>query len=125
MKHDKILLILGYSVLALILVICAASVITFEDKAGEQLTVKGKVIIDGWDDNGNVLGASLFVSAEKDYMIIKDKKGSELFQLDYVDVEVTGIISEDSYGNKTIRVIEYKISDKSSANPEKIAGGNP
>jgi len=83
------------------------------------------VIIDGWDDNGNVLGASLFVSAEKDYMIIKDKKGSELFQLDYVDVEVTGIISEDSYGNKTIRVIEYKISDKSSANPEKIAGGNP
>jgi len=118
MKRDKILLITVYSVIALILVICAASVITFEDKAGEQVTVIGKVIIDGWDDDGNVIGASLFVSVENDYVILKEKKGSELFKLDYVDVEVTGIIAEDNYGNKTIKVIEYKISDKSSTNAE-------
>jgi hypothetical protein len=103
MKPNARPLIWGLFALVLVSVACANNVF-----ATEEVTIIGTVYAEAWDDNGNAT-AAVIVGTEGEYNIVKNATGTELFKLNYKDVKVSGIIGEDSEGNKTITVTDYEI----------------
>ena len=76
--------------------------------AAEQVIMVGTVYPVGWDENDQVVQA-VIVSGDKEYLILKDAIGRELFDMSYRDVKVIGQVGEDSDGNPTVTVVEYEI----------------
>jgi hypothetical protein len=103
MKPNARPLIWGLFALALLSVACATNVF-----ATDKVTIMGTIYAEAWDDNGNAT-AAVIVSMDQEYVIVKNATGKELFKLNYKDVKVSGIIGQDSEGNKTITVTNYEI----------------
>lgn len=76
--------------------------------AAEQVTMAGTVYPVGWDENDQVVQA-VIVSGDKEYLIVRDAIGQELFDMSYRDVKVIGQLGEDSEGNPTVTVMEYEM----------------
>lgn len=74
----------------------------------EHVAITGTVYPVGWDENDQVVQA-VIVSGDKEYLIVKDAMGHELFDMVYRDVKVIGQQGEDSDGNPTVTVMEYEI----------------
>jgi len=107
MKRNKGSLISGLCALILFSVVFATNVF-----AADEVTVTGTVYATAWDNNDNVIAAVIGDMGEE-YVIVANAAGKELFKLDFKVVKVSGVIGEDSEGNKTLTVTSYKVMPKS------------
>ena len=103
MKQSKRFLILGLCALILVSVVCATNVF-----AADEVTVTGTVYPTALDDNDNVI-AAVIASMGEDYVIVANAVGKKLFELEYEVVKTSGVIGEDSEGNKTLTVTKYEV----------------
>ena len=106
MKHNKRFLVLGLCALISFSVVCATNAF-----AADEVTVTGTVYATAWDNNDNVIAAVIAGSGEKyvEYVIVANAAGKELFKLNYKAVKASGVIGQDSEGNKTIAVTKYEV----------------
>jgi hypothetical protein len=75
--------------------------------ATEEITIIGTVQAETWDENDNI--TSVVITGESGYyFVVNNAVGHELFGLVDTDVEVTGILDEDSEGNQRITATRYK-----------------
>ena len=89
-------------------------------------TINGIVTESDWDEDGNVTAVAIEVTIETEdedeesysseesdyYDVVMDDKGKELMNFLNKMVEVTGTVTEDDEGNKTIKVKKYKVLEK-------------
>lgn len=104
MKRNKRSLISGLCALVLLCVVCAANVC-----AADQVTITGTVYAAAWDDKDNVTAATIVAGTGEEYTIVDNAAGKELFKLDFKVLKVSGVIGEDSEGNKTLTITNYEV----------------
>lgn len=107
MKRNKGSLISGLCALILFSVVFATNVF-----AADEVTVTGTVYATAWDDNDNVT-AAVIAGVGGEYIIVNNAAGKELFKLDFKAVKASGVIGEDSEGNKTLTVTSYEVVPES------------
>ena len=93
----------GLCALMLLYAVSAANVF-----AADEVTVTGTVYATAWDDNDNVT-AAVIAGLDEEFVIVANAAGKEMFQLNYRDVKATGVIGQDSEGNKTLSVSNYEV----------------
>ena len=103
MRQKERLLILGLCALISFSVVCATNAY-----ATDEVTVTGTVYATAWDDNDNVT-AAVISGLDEELVIVANAAGKELFKLNYKDVKASGVISQDSEGNKTLTVSSYEV----------------
>jgi hypothetical protein len=103
MRANKRFFVLGLCALMVLSVGYATNVF-----AADEVTIIGTVYAEAWDENDNVI-AAVIVSMGEEYVIVKNATGRELFKLNYKDVKASGVIGEDSEGNKTLTVTNYEV----------------
>lgn len=104
MKGNKKSWIFGVCALVLLFGVCATNVL-----AANEVTITGTVYAAAWDDKENVTAATIVAWMGEEYAIVSNAIGQQLFKLDSRDVKATGVVGEDSEGNKTITVTKYEI----------------
>lgn len=104
MKPNARSLILGLFALVLLSVVCATNVF-----AGDEVTITGTVYAAAWDENENVTAATIVAWTGEEYAIVNNAIGQQLFKLNAEDVKATGVVGEDSEGNKTVTVTKYEV----------------
>ena len=102
MKRNK-KFFLGLCALMLLYAVSAANVF-----AADEVTVTGTVYATAWDDDDNVT-AAVIAGLDEEFVIVANAAGKEMFQLNYRDVKATGVIGQDSEGNKTLTVSNYEV----------------
>ena len=65
-----------------------------------------------WDEDDNVVAIALSTPEEEEYLIEENPVGAELLELIYESVKVTGIVTENGFGNKSVRVDSYELVDE-------------
>ena len=103
MKRKERFLILGLCALISFSVLCATTAF-----ATDEVTITGRVYAVAWDDNDNVTAAVINTGSEE-YDVVNNATGKELFKLDFKVVKATGVLGEDSEGNKIFTVTKYEI----------------
>ena len=73
----------------------------------KTVTLTGSVIPADWNDDQEVIAASLATADEKEYRICSTKKGKELLGVLQHEVEATGILERDEKGRNIITVRHY------------------
>jgi hypothetical protein len=102
-----------YSTIAL----CTVIVLSFVWAArvlatdADEVTIIGTVYAVDWDEKGNVIAAVMSGTGEE-YQIAGNAVGQQLFKLDKKTVKATGVIGEDSRGNKSLTVTQYEVVPK-------------
>ena len=127
MKQNKSFLILALSALTLFIVICSTNVFAADGVtvtetenpmaldendnviSADEVTVTGTVNPMALDENDNVIAVVITNSVDEEYIIVDNIVGKELFNLEYKVVEASGVVGEDSNGNKTLTVNSYKV----------------
>ena len=109
MKQSKRFLVLALSSLALFIVMCSTNVF-----AADEVTVTGTVYATTWDDNDNVI-AVVIASMDGEYVVVNNAAGKKLFELEYKVVKASGVVGEDSEGNKTLTVTSYEVISESES----------
>lgn len=107
MKRNKRLLVFGLSALVTFSLVCATNL--FAEDVEDEGTIIGTVYAVGWDDNGDVTAATIMSSGGEEYAIVDNAIGRNLFSLDNKVVKVSGVVSEDSEGNKRFTVTNYEV----------------
>ena len=74
-----------------------------------QITTTGVLVPTDWDQEGRISAIAISTPREEEYLINNDAIGEELLDLYGAEVLVTGIVSEDSEGNKTLAVEKYEL----------------
>jgi hypothetical protein len=77
--------------------------------AADEITLIGTVHPIAWDESDNVFAAAIATKKGEEYVIVKDSMGKSLFKLAYKRVEVTGVVRENTLGEKTIKARKYKV----------------
>jgi hypothetical protein len=108
MKQNKRFLVLALCTLALLFVMCSTNVF-----AADEVTVTGTVYPTALDENDNVIAAVIDTSMGESYVIVANAVGKKLFELEYEVVKASGVIDEDSEGNKTLSVTSYEVISES------------
>jgi hypothetical protein len=108
MKQNKRFLVLALSALALFIVICSTNVF-----AADEVTVTGTVYPTALDENDNVIAAVIDTSMGEGYVIVANAAGKKLFELEYKAVKASGVIGQDSEGNKTLTVTSFEVIPES------------
>ncbi len=103
MKQNERFLVLVLCALALFFVMFSTNIF-----AANEVTVTGTVYPTSLDENDNVI-AAVIANGNEEYIIIANAVGKELFELEYKVVKASGIVGEDSDGNKTITVNNYEV----------------
>ena len=78
-------------------------------KADSEIRIRGIIAPMDWDDDYNVTAIKISTDNEEDIGIETDPVGNELFKYIREPVVVYGILSEDTEGNKTVSVKNFKI----------------
>lgn len=104
MKRKERFLILGLCALISFSVVCATNVF-----AADKVTITGTVYSAAWDENDNVIAATIVAGTGEEYAIVDNAAGKELLKLEYKVVKASGVIGEDSEGNKTFSVTNYEV----------------
>jgi hypothetical protein len=107
MKRNKRLLALGLCALMTFSLVCATNL--FAEDVQDEGTIIGTVNAVAWDDDDNVIAVSIMSSSGEEYAIVNNTAGRNLFGLDNKVVKATGVVSEDSEGNKSFTVTNYEI----------------
>lgn len=103
MKLNKGFLISGLCALMVLSIVYATNVL-----AADEAMVTGTVYATAWDDNDNVT-AAVIAGLGEEYVIVQNVAGKELLKLNYRDVKASGVIGQDSEGNKTLTVNSYEV----------------
>ncbi len=77
--------------------------------ASETVTITGTVYEDDWDQNDNPIAVVIDADDGEEYWVASEGMGKEIFKLGEKDVKATGVVVEDSEGQKTIKVTAYEI----------------
>jgi hypothetical protein len=107
MKRNKRLLVFGLCALVTFSLVCATNL--FAEDVEDEGTIIGTVYAVGWDDNGDVTAATIMSSGGEEYAIVDNAIGRNLFSLDNKVVKASGVVSEDSEGNKRFTVTNYEV----------------
>lgn len=75
----------------------------------QKVTLRGIITAVDWDDEENVISVSLSTPEEEEYIIEDTPIKEKFLDLIYQNVEVTGVIKMDEYGDKSILVNCYKV----------------
>jgi hypothetical protein len=74
--------------------------------------ITGIVLANKWDENGNIIGVSLYTDREEIYIIAQNKRIKELVSLVQTRVRVEGRLEEGADGLKSIYVETLKTVEK-------------
>jgi hypothetical protein len=107
MKRNKRLLVLGLCAVMTFSLVCATNL--FAEDVEDEGTIIGTVYAVAWDDDDNVTAATIMSSSGEEYAIVDNAIGRNLFSLDNKVVKASGVVSEDSEGNKRFTVTNYEI----------------
>jgi len=108
MKGIRRYLVLVLCTLTFASLLCAASVLAAES---DEVTMIGSVYAVDWDDRGNPIAAKMSGTGEE-YQIVDNAVGKQLIKLDGMTVKATGVVAEDSKGNKSLTVTSYEVVSK-------------
>lgn len=78
-------------------------------KSDSIVKVCGIITPSEWDEENNVTSVNLSMADEREYLVQQDNKGRQLLRFLQKEVEVTGLIEEDPFGKKKIRILSYEI----------------
>ena len=73
-------------------------------RPASQYDITGIIIANKWDENGNVIGVSVYTEREEIFIIAHNKFIKELVNLIQTKVRVEGKIEEGLAGNKLLYV---------------------
>ena len=104
MKESTRFLALALSALVFISVACATNIV-----AADGTTIIGTVYGEAWDENDDVTAATIVTATGKEYVIVDNAVGKELFRLDNKVVKASGVIGEPIKGDKTFTVTNYEV----------------
>lgn len=76
-------------------------------KRAQSITLTGIVIPVDWNDDHDVTVAALATADEKEYRIVVNRKGKELFAYLQRQVEATGTLGKDEEGRIVITIRRY------------------
>ena len=76
-----------------------------------QNNITGIILANQWDEDGNVIGLSVYTDREEIYIIAQNKRIMELVKLIQAKVRVEGDIREGLDGNKHVYVNTVKTID--------------
>ena len=69
-----------------------------------QNDITGIILANQWDENGNVIGVSVYTDREEVYIVAQNKRIQDLANLIQTKVRVEGEIKEGLDGNKIVFV---------------------
>jgi len=78
-------------------------------KSDSIVKVCGIITASGWDEENHVTSVTLSMADEMEYLIHQDNKGRQLLRFLQKEVEVTGLVEEDPFGKKKIKILSYEI----------------
>ena len=73
-----------------------------------QNDITGIILANQWDENGNVIGVSVYTDREEIYIVAQDERMKELLNLIQTRIRVEGIIKEGLDGHKLVYVKTVK-----------------
>jgi len=73
----------------------------------EHTRIRGIVLPVDWDAKGNAIKAAIFTANEEEYLIEENDKSKQLLNLMQQEVDVKGIVREES-GQKTVMIVGYR-----------------
>ena len=81
-----------------------------------QKDITGIILANQWDENGNVIGVSIYTDREEIYIVAHNRRIKEMVDLIQTKVRVEGKIKERLNGEKfiyvaTVRTIENDFED--------------
>lgn len=76
-------------------------------KKVQNITLTGILIPVDWNDDHDVIVAALATADEKEYRIVGNRKGKDLFAYLQRQVEATGTLGEDEEGRVVITIRRY------------------
>ena len=80
----------------------------FKKASGKEMTLKGFIVPNEWDDMDNV--TQIGISTDNtDYVVELNELSGELFDYLYDDVEVSGIVTENRKREKKITIKTFKL----------------
>lgn len=94
---------------AVVVVLMATGVFAAASVATEETTVIGQVWAQGWNDNFKTTAATITTQDGKEYWIVDNAVGKEVFKLDLATVEVAGSLSIIENGQNAITVNKDEI----------------
>jgi hypothetical protein len=78
-------------------------------KRAQSITLTGIVIPVDWNDDHDVTVAAIATADEKEYRIVGNRKGKELFAYLQRQVEATGTLGADREGRSAITLSRYVV----------------
>jgi hypothetical protein len=78
-------------------------------KRAQSITLTGIVIPVDWNDDHDVTVVALATADEKEYRIVGNRKGKELFAYLQRQVEATGTLGADREGRSAITLSRYVV----------------
>ena len=93
-------------------VICLTFVMLGPPLAGasDEITVKGAVYGEQWDDKGNVLAVSILTTTGDELFVEHTVLGDELLKKVEQNITVTGTVKAENDGKKHFTVSKYEIA---------------
>ena len=78
-------------------------------RAGEAVTLSGMVFATDWDAAGRITAVSVVTESGREYHVLPDPPGPELFRREGDTVEIEGVAGMDAVGRRTVTVIRYRV----------------
>ena len=104
MKGSKRLFALGLSALVLVCLACTTNVF-----AADETMIIGTVYAAAWDKDDNVISATIVTATGEEYVIVDNAVGKDLLKLDNKVVKASGVVGEQTEGNRALTVTSYEI----------------
>ena len=79
-----------------------------------SVSLKGLVLPAKWDENGDVTALKLATFDEKEYAVINDVVGKELFQHVRQEIFARGCLMIDEYNQKAFKVVDFCLMTKTN-----------
>jgi len=73
-----------------------------------QNDITGIILANQWDENGNVIGVSVYTDREEIYVVAQNERMKELLNFIQTRIRIEGIIKEGLDGHKLVYVKTVK-----------------
>jgi hypothetical protein len=107
MLHGRKVLLRIFLVFALLSLVYAGPLAA----AMNEVELTGMIYASEWDDNGNITAVVIETEEGEEVAVSKSGKGLELLKLEERIVTVSGMVTTDEGGNKTITITRYLIQE--------------
>ncbi|MGD8520866.1 MAG: hypothetical protein PVF56_06940 [Desulfobacterales bacterium] len=81
-------------------------------RPAQQNDITGIILANQWDENGNVIGVSVYTDREEIYIVAQNKRAKELANLIQTKVSVKGKIKKELDGEKIVYVETVRTLEK-------------